>query len=269
MKLVIDTSENTLSYEREGSRRTVGLYTKEAFEVLTLQWLKIGWNEKATYTYTWLGRPIIQLPDDMIRMQEVIYTVRPDFIIETGVAHGGSLVFYASLCKLMGRGRVIGIDIEIRRHNRQAIEAHPLFPLISLVEGDSVLPKTVAHVRSLLSPGEKGLVILDSSHTKAHVRAELDVYHAFVSPGSYIVATDGIMRELHDVPRGKSTWASDNPAAAAIEFAAAHPEFVLEQPPWLFNESRLDRNITHWPAAWLRRRTAADVVGAGEGIGHP
>jgi cephalosporin hydroxylase len=201
-----------------------------------------------------MGRPIIQLPEDMVRTQEVIHRVQPDVIIETGVAHGGSLIYYASLCKALGRGRVIGIDIEIRPHNRQAIESHLLAPYITLLEGSSTSPEIVGQARSLVKPGEKVLILLDSNHTKEHVAAELEAYHSLVTPGSYLVATDGIMKDLHDVPRGQPEWTWDHPTAAAEEFAAAHPEFELAQPPWLFNESGLKHNITHWPGAWLRRR---------------
>ena len=179
--------------------------------------------------------------------------MQPDVIIETGVAHGGSLIFYASLCKLLGRGRVIGIDIEIRPHNRAAIEQHELFPLITLIEGSSTAPDVVEKVHSLIKPGEKVLVILDSNHTRQHVRKELESYHSLVSPGSYIVATDGIAKDLADVPRGNPDWKTDHPAAAAEEFAAQHPEFSIEQPPWPFNESELSQNVTHWPSAWLKR----------------
>ncbi|MDQ6740108.1 MAG: cephalosporin hydroxylase family protein, partial [Actinomycetota bacterium] len=199
---------------------------------------------------------IIQLPEDLIRVQEAIYQVRPDVIIETGVAHGGSLIFYASLFKVLGHGRVIGVDIEIRPHNRAALEAHELFPLLTLVEGSSTDPAIVARVKSLVRPGEVVLVILDSNHTRAHVRAELEAYYKVVTPGSYLVATDGIMGDLADVPRGKPEWVWDNPTAAAADFAAAHPEFVLEQPSWSFNESDLRANVTHWPGAWLRRQGA-------------
>ncbi len=254
MKLTIDTTEKILIHESDGEKRVINLYSKEAFELISHQWLKVGWNQKYPYTFTWLGRPIIQLPEDMVRMQEVIYRVRPDVIIETGVAHGGSLIFYASLCKVMEHGRVIGIDIEIRTHNRKTIEAHEMFHLITLVEGSSTAPDVVRHVRSLVKAGETVLVILDSNHTRQHVLDELTAYHELVTQNSYIVATDGFMKDLHDVPRGKSEWACDHPFAAAAEFAERHPEFVLEQPPWLFNESELGNNITHWPGAWLRRR---------------
>ena len=189
----------------------------------------------------------------MIRTQEVIYRVRPDVIIETGVAHGGSLIYYASICKAMEKGRVIGIDIEIRPHNRKAIEAHELFPFITLIEGSSTSREIVRQVRSLIKPDETVLVILDSNHTKQHVADELDAYHDLVTAGSYIVATDGSMKDLYDVPRGQSDWEWNHPTAAAAEFVGKHENFVLEQPAWPFNESALSENITHWPGAWLRR----------------
>lgn len=254
MKLTIDTSANVLIEEVNGKSRTIDLYSKEAFELISNQWVKIGWNQKYSYTFTWLGRPIIQLPEDMIRIQEVIYQVKPDVIIETGIAHGGSLIFYASLCKMMGKGRVIGIDIEIRPHNRKAIEAHELFPLITLIEGSSTSPETLKQVRKLIKTGESALVILDSCHTKQHVLDELESYHDMITPGSYIVATDGIMKYLTDVPRGNPEWVWDNPVEAVNDFVKRHPEFVVEQPRWLFNESELTKNVTHWPCAFLRRK---------------
>ena len=254
MKIVIDTGAGRLHVQGDGgAARELPLYSREAFEVVSRIWLKVGWNEKYPYTFSWLGRPIIQLPEDVVRIQEVIYRVKPDLIIETGVAHGGSLILYASLCKAVERGRVVGIDIEIRPHNREAIESHELSPFISLIEGSSVEPSVVARAAAHVKPGETVLVILDSNHTRAHVAAELEAYSHLVTPGSYIVATDGSMEFLHDVPRGQPAWTTDNPAAAAREFAARHPEFVLEQPPWPFNESGLRENITHWPSAWLRR----------------
>jgi len=252
MKLTIDTEARTLT-EEGATRRTLNLYSAEAFEILSREWVRVGWDQKYPYTFSWMGRPVIQLPEDMLRIQEVIYRLKPDVILETGVAHGGSLVFYSSLCKAMEKGRVIGVDLEIRKHNRAAIEAHELSSYISLVEGDSVAPSTLDQVRKLIRPGEKVLVILDSCHTKAHVAAELEAYHEFVSHDSYIVATDGVMMMVHDVPRGTPDWKDDHPEAAAKEFAEKHSEFLLEQPAWPFNESPLSKNVTHWPGAWLRR----------------
>ncbi|MGC8829834.1 MAG: cephalosporin hydroxylase family protein [Verrucomicrobiia bacterium] len=253
MKLTIDTDKQQLTIENGDSSRILPLYSKEAFEEISRQWLKVGWNQKYPYTFSWLGRPIIQIPEDIIRIQEVIYTVKPDVIIETGIAHGGSLVFSASLCKVMGKGRVIGIDIEIRPHNRKAIESHFLYPYITMIEGSSTDPQVLEKVKALVKPDEQALVILDSCHTKAHVLAELEAYHIFVKPGSYIIATDGSMQDLYDVPRGKPEWKLDNPAEAAREFAKRHPEFIIEQPKWLFNESELSKNITHWQDAFLKR----------------
>ena len=133
--ITIDGDRITVS--EGGETAEYGIGTPEAFALLSRLWLRAGWDTKYVYSFSWLGRPMIQLPEDMLRMQEVIYQVKPDVIIETGVAHGGSLVFHASLCHAMGRGRVIGVDIEIRPHNREAIEAHELFDLITLIEGDS------------------------------------------------------------------------------------------------------------------------------------
>jgi cephalosporin hydroxylase len=251
--VTIDLDSRRLALGRADEPRTVDLYSREAFEIISDIWLKVGWNEKYVYTFSWLGRPIIQLPEDLIRIQEVIYRIKPDVILETGVAHGGSLIFYASLCKVLGRGRVIGVDLEIRPHNRTAIEAHELSSYITLLEGSSTDSEIVASVKTRIQSGESVLVILDSNHTKAHVLGELDAYCSLVTPGSYIVATDGSMRDLHDVPRGRREWISDNPAAAAETFVGAHSEFCLEQPPWSFNESNLSKNITHWPSAYLRR----------------
>jgi cephalosporin hydroxylase len=253
MRLSIDTDRCVVCKEHENGRVEMALYSREAFELISRIWMKVAWNEKYIYTFSWLGRPIIQNPEDLIRAQEVIYRVQPDVIIETGVAHGGSLIFYASLCKAMNRGRIVGVDIEIRPQNRRAIESHELSSLIALIEGSSTDPRVVQKVRSQLQPDEKVLVFLDSNHTMAHVLAELEAYHGLVSPGSYIVATDGIMKDLYDVPRGRSEWEHDHPTAAAAEFVQTHPEFVIEQPAWSFNESELRENLTYWPGAWIRR----------------
>jgi len=254
MKITIDSMDKKLIVGEKGKKKEFNLYSKEAFEILSREWIRIGWNLKYPYTFTWLGRPIIQLPEDMVRIQEVIFQVRPDVIIETGVAHGGSLIYYASLCKILNKGRVIGIDIEIRPNNRQAIESHPLSSYITLIEGSSTDPVIVSSVQSMIQTGETVFVILDSCHTNAHVAEELRLYSPLVSSGSYIIATDGIMKELADLPHGREEWTHDNPSDAAIEFALHHKEFTLGQPVWLFNESPLSFNITHWPNAYLRKK---------------
>jgi cephalosporin hydroxylase len=253
VKLAIDTERQTVVVEDHSGRRELPLYSDESFAHLSRLWRNVGWNQKYTYGFTWMGRPIIQLPEDLVRIQETIHRVQPDVVIETGVAHGGSLVFYASLFRAMGRGRVIGIDVEIRPKNRRAIEEHPLASMITLVEGSSTAPETLAKVQALVQPGERVMVILDSNHTKDHVAQELEKYAPLVSEGSYIVATDGLMEDLHDVPRGRKEWRDDNPSAAAREFASAHPRFVLEPPPFVFDETLSRVQVTHWPDAYLRR----------------
>src|SRR5262249_51204926 len=143
-------------------RRVLPLHSPEAFAVLSRWWLEVGWTQKYSYGFTWMGRPLVQLPEDVLRIQEVIWRVQPDVIVETGVAHGGSLVFYASLCKAMGHGRVVGVDIEIRPPNRAAIESHALAGYITLVEGSSTDEDVLRRVRELVRPGETVLVLLDS-----------------------------------------------------------------------------------------------------------
>jgi cephalosporin hydroxylase len=196
---------------------------------------------------------MIQLPEDMIRLQEVIYRVRPDLIIETGVAHGGSLIFYASLCKAMNTGRVIGIDIEIRPHNRMAIEAHALFPFLTLIEGSSIEPAIVNQVSGHVGTGEKVIVFLDSCHTKEHVLAELNAYAPLVSVDSYIVAMDGIMEHVVGAPRTQPDWTWNNPRQAALEFVQANTNFHIEEPPFAFNEGSITERVTYWPFAFIRR----------------
>ena len=254
MKIIIDTDEKSLAVQTEGENKVLDLYSDEAFELLSHQWVKVGWNQKYPYTFSWMGRPVIQLPEDMLRTQEVIYKIKPDVIIETGVAHGGSLIYYASLCRAMDKGRIIGIDIEIRPHNRKAIEAHELFPYITLIEGSSTENSIVEQVHSLVKPGETTLIILDSNHSRQHVLDELEAYKDLVSAGSYIVATDGVMKYLSDVPRGGDDWEQNNPVESAHEFIKNNPDFLIEQPEWAFNESQLDKNITHWPDAWIKRK---------------
>src|SRR4030042_1568933 len=134
----VDEKNGLVIVEDDKGSSTYDIGSPEAFYILSKIWLRSGWDVKHIYTFTWLGRPIIQLPEDMFRIQEVIYRIKPDVIIETGIAHGGSFVFYASLCKAIGRGRVISIDIEIRPHNRKAIEEHELFEYATLVEGNSI-----------------------------------------------------------------------------------------------------------------------------------
>ena len=190
----------------------------------------------------------------MIRLQEIVYAVQPDVIVDIGVAHGGSLVFLASLCKAMDRGRVVGVDIEIRPHNRAAIEAHPMFKWITLIEGDSISAAASDQIRAQLAPGDRTLFLLDGRHTRDHVRAELELYAPLVSVGSYIVAMDGIQKDMVGAPRSSPDWATNNPTVAAIEFVRDHPDFVLEDPPIPFNEGTVTVHVvTYWPQAFVKR----------------
>jgi cephalosporin hydroxylase len=233
--------------------KTYGIGTPEAFSLISKVWLRSAWDNKYIYSFTWMGRPIIQLPEDMFRIQEVIYKIKPDVIIETGVAHGGSSVFYAGLCKAMGTGRVISVDVEIRPHNRLAIESHEMFSHITLVEGSSIDPKIVQQVRYLIKPKESCLVILDSCHTKDHVRKELEAYSDIVSVGSYIFVQDGWKEWLVGAPRTESDWDWNNPKKALEEFTAAHDNFAIEEPAFLFNEGQITERVTACPKAFLKR----------------
>lgn len=230
------------------------LGSAEGFALASKVWLRAGWDAKYVYSFSWMGRPMIQLPEDMLRIQEVIYALKPTLIIETGVAHGGSLIFYASLFKAMGvAGRVLGIDIDIRQHNRDALEAHELFGYLTLLEGSSVAPELVQQVKALIKPDDVVMVILDSNHSKAHVFAELESYSPFVTKGSYIVATDGIMHWLGNAPRTQLDWRWNNPRNAAEAFLAGNPEFTLATPVPVFNEGTVSEPVTYWPCAWLKR----------------
>ena len=249
----IDTENAEVSITEKNRERIFPFQSQEAFQVVSDAWLRVGWDTKYVYTFTWFGRPIIQLPEDMFRIQEVIYQVKPDVIIETGIAHGGSLVFYASLCKSMNHGKVIGIDVEIRSHNRKAIEEHELFEYIKLFEGNSTDPKVVDSVISKVKPDENVIVILDSDHTKQHVLDELHAYAGIVSVDSYIVACDGIMGNLFGAPRSNNDWSWNNPRAAAEEFIKSNDDFIIEEPEMLFNESIITERVTYWPQAFIKR----------------
>jgi cephalosporin hydroxylase len=257
-RLIIDFEAGDLTRETESGATRHPLDSPEGFSFLSGAWLRSGWQTKHVYTFTWLGRPIIQLPEDMFRAQEVVYSLKPDVIVETGIAHGGSLIFYASLCHAIGHGRVIGVDIEIRPHNRAAIEAHELSHRITLLEGDSIAADVVAEVRSCVAPGESALVMLDGKHTKAHVLEELEAYAPLVPVGSYIVAADGLMQDVAGLQRWREEsstddWSWNNPREAAEEFAARRDDFSLDPPAFAFNESPLSDSVSYWPSGWLKR----------------
>ena len=188
---------------------------------------------KYTYNFTWLGVPIIQHPQDMVVMQELIWQIRPTVIIETGIAHGGSLLFYASLLKILGEGKVIGVDLEIRPHNRERIENHPMSESIVLVEGDSVLESTTSLIGPMISDEDVVLVVLDSKHTHNHVLKELNLYSKFVTPNSYCVVFDttheymdpAVVRILQEEYRYSPWGLGSNPATAIDAFLVDNSNF--------------------------------------------
>ncbi len=228
--------------------RKIDIYTPEGYEILARLWTRSGWNNKFSYNVTWLGIPIIQLPEDILIMQELVYKIRPDWIIETGTAHGGTAVFYASLLELMGRGHVISVDVEIRKYNRLAICSHPMSKRITLIESSSVASATISKIRKMIRPKETVLVTLDSKHTREHVRKELDLYSKFVTPGSYVVVFDGVMEWVADAPIGRREWKRDNPTEAVKYFLKKNSEFELD--PYY---NRL--NVTYCPSGFLRRKS--------------
>ncbi|SLN63184.1 CmcI family methyltransferase [Oceanibacterium hippocampi] len=251
----IDEARGIVRYrdEARGIALELPMESAEGWEVASKAWLRVGWDVKHIYTFTWMGRPIIQLPEDMIRIQELIHTTRPDVIIETGIAHGGSLIYYASLFEAMGHGRVIGVDIQIRPHNRRAIEEHPLFKRIEMFEGSSTSQAIVDQVKARIGKDDKVMLILDSNHTKDHVLAELRAYAPLVTVGCYAVAADGIMAQVAGGPRTGADWPVSNPTEAARAYVAENEDFVIDMPAFEFNESPLRHHVTYWPDGYLRR----------------
>ncbi len=198
-----------------------------------------------SYNFSWLGRPIIQYPQDMVALQELIWLVKPDLIIETGIAHGGSLIFSASMLALLdlcdasaagttldpriSQRKVLGIDIDIRAHNRSAVEAHPLAPRIQMIQGSSIAPEIIAQVHGIAENHSRVLVCLDSNHTHEHVLAELEAYAPLTSIDSYCVVFDTIVEDLPEDMFGDRPWGpGNNPKTAALQYLQTHPEFVID-----------------------------------------
>lgn len=184
-----------------------------------------------SYNFTWLGRPIIQFPEDIVAYQEIVWRVKPDVIVETGIAHGGSLILSASMLELAGLpGKVIGLDIDIRAHNREAIEAHPLAHRIEMIEGSSIDPDIVAEVHRRCAGKERVLVVLDSMHTHAHVAAELEAYAPLVTVGSYCIVFDTVIEDMPADSFPDRPWGrGDNPKTAVHAFLAGNDDFEIDQ----------------------------------------
>lgn len=206
---------------------------------LTKKWISHPVTRKYSYHFTWLGRPIIQYPQDIVAMQEIIFSVQPDLIIETGIAHGGSLILYASLLELnaiMGgpkNAHVLGIDIDIRQHNRLAIEAHPMCAQkkrITMIEGSSIKPEIITAVQNISHQYKNIMVLLDSNHTHDHVLQELNAYAPLVTKGSYCIVFDTIIEHMPQGSYPERDWdIGNNPQTAVTSYLANHPEFSIDK----------------------------------------
>lgn len=211
----------------------------------SIAWIRDSAKHGYSYNFEWLGRPIIQYPQDIVAMQELIWQVRPDLIIETGIAHGGSLVCSASMLALLDMAeaiengttltpknsarKVLGIDIDIRDHNRSAIEAHPMASRIEMIQGSSIAPEVIAEVHRRAQAYQRILIFLDSNHTHAHVRAELEAYSPLTSLGSYCVVFDTIVEDMPTDMFPNRPWGKgNNPKTAVWEFLKTHPEFTID-----------------------------------------
>jgi cephalosporin hydroxylase len=220
---------DTFEFEKQENIRKLG--QSDDLRALSMKWVADVSRHKYSYHFTWLGRPVIQFPQDLVAMQEIIWRVRPSLIIETGVARGGSLIFYASLLELIGGdGRVVGLDIEIREPNRLEIEKHKLSRRIDLVQGSSVDPQVIETISEMARDRKPILVVLDSNHTRAHVLRELEAYSPLVTRESYLVVFDTVIEELPedffpDRPWGKG----DNPQTAVQEFLRRTDRFVVDE----------------------------------------
>lgn len=257
-------TDPTTQFRQEQAER-MAQYAQDAdFGKLSREWLQASMARKYVYNFDWLGRPIIQYPQDMVAMQHLVWTVRPDLIIETGIAHGGSLVLSASLLAMLdmcdaieagttldprqSKRKVLGLDIDIRPHNRAAIESHPMASRIAMIEGSSIAPEVVAQVQAFAKGYRRVMVCLDSMHTHAHVVAELEAYAPLVTPGSYCVVFDTF---VDDMPPGffaDRPWdVGDNPKTAVRQWLPGHPEFEIDAEM----ENRLQ--VTVAPQGFLRR----------------
>lgn len=252
-------------FDAERQARLAAYAKDDGFKALSRQWLQQSMYKKYVYNYDWLGRPIIQYPQDMVAIQDLVWTVRPDLIIETGIAHGGSLILSASMlamldmCDAIESGtiidprkserKVIGVDIDIRPHNRAAIEAHPMASRIHMIQGSSIGADTVAQVTAAAQGYKKVMVFLDSMHTHDHVLGELDAYSPLVSSGSYCVVFDTFVEDMPPQFFADRPWdVGNNPKTATRQWLKKHPDFTVDHDM----ESRL--MVTVAPEGFLKRK---------------
>ena len=224
-----------MSFKKEAEERIKALSNNEDLKSSALDFMKASVGPKYSYNFLWLGRPIIQYPQDMIAMQELIWEVKPDLIIETGIAHGGSLIFYASILELVAvctgnEGKVLGIDIDIRPHNLKAIEDHPMYRRINMIQGSSIDPEIIAQVVEKAEGKKRVMVCLDSNHTHEHVLAELVAYAPLTSVGSYCVVFDTLIEDMREDAYPDRPWSKgDNPKTAVWEYLKTHSEFETDK----------------------------------------
>ena len=225
-----------MGFDKEVKERIDAMGRDETLKATAHAFLKASVSPKYSYNFSWMGRPIIQYPQDIIAMQEIIWSVKPDLIIETGIAHGGSLIFSASILELIAScdgiegGEVVGIDIDIRQHNRKAIEEHPMFKRISLLEGSSIAPEIISQIVERTKHKNRILVFLDSNHTHQHVLAELKAYAPLASVGSYCVVFDTLIEDMQENAYPDRPWSKgNNPKTAVWEWLKTHPEFEIDK----------------------------------------
>lgn len=217
-------------FNNEKVERIDGYSSNDALKSAASSFVLESNKSQYSYNFTWMGRPIIQYPQDMIAMQEIIWDIKPDLIIETGIAHGGSLIYYASILELIGHGQVLGIDIDIRPHNRIEIENHKMFKRIQMIEGSSLSMDIISEVKRISEGKERVLVCLDSNHTHQHVLEELRLYSPFVTVGSYLVVFDTVVENLpNDYLPGRPWGKGDNPMTAVSTFLDNNSSFVIDR----------------------------------------
>jgi len=243
----IETNPSTeITVTTNGRKTSFSLYSPEGSEYLSTLWLKLAAQNRLMYEVQWMGIPFIQLAEDMAMMHEMLWRLKPDVIVECGIGQCGGLLFYASMMELIGKGRVIGVDIEIRESNRTRLLANPLSKRVELIEGSSSSPEIFNRVKEKIKPGEVVLVILDSDHTYEHVAREMALYHPLISSGSYLVVMDGGAAHVWDIPRGQAKYRDNHPLLAIEGFVARHPEFSIDP-----HFNRLA--VTSSPLGFLRR----------------
>jgi len=237
---------NPLEQFKQEVRDSIASLTGDnALQALSREWTRDVARHKWSYNFCWMGRPAIQFPNDAWAMQELIWEVKPDLIIEAGIAHGGSLICYASMLAMLDvsdavesggvmdpsktKRKVLGLDIDIRAHNREAIEQHPMRPWIQMIQGSSIAPEVVAQVQEIAQGYKRILVSLDSNHTHDHVLAELQAYAPLVSQGSYCVVFDTIVEDMPPALSSDRPWGpGNNPKTAVWEYVKSHPEFQID-----------------------------------------